>query len=226
VIVLVPVMMVAASAAGAVLVMMGMIMVVVVVIMPMLVRMIVAVGMIVVMAVRMRMVVAVRVVMMMPMVVIAHMGAALRLERALHRGHGAALTARQLREGRVVLDIERIARHLSEAMVAAEVPGEAREAQRVLSLHLQQGLRLGLHLHEMPVLEPQGVAVVDGGLHVEIEMDLGSALAFERAMAAVSRRVVEGDGVDDAVGLHGGLADDGGDAGHGLVSVCDRVRLR
>jgi hypothetical protein len=38
--------------------------------------------------------------------------------------------------------------------------------------------------------------------------------------------VVEGDGVDDAVGLHGGLADDGGDAGHGFVSVCDRVRLR
>jgi hypothetical protein len=28
--------------------------------------------------------------------------------------------------------------------------------------------------------------------------------------------VVEGDRGDDTVGLHGGLADDGGDAGHGL----------
>jgi hypothetical protein len=38
--------------------------------------------------------------------------------------------------------------------------------------------------------------------------------------------MVERDDVDDAVGLHGGLADDGGDAGHGTVSVCDRVKLR
>lgn len=217
-IVLVPV--VAASAAGTVLVM-GMI----VVIMLLLVRMIVAVGMPVVMAVRMRVIVAVRMA-MMPVIMIAHMGAALRLERTLHRGHGAALSARQFRQRRVVLDVEGVPSHLDEAVIAAEVPSEAHEAQGVLGLDLEQGLDRRSHLDELPVLEPQGVAVVDGGLHVEVEMDLSPALAFQCTMAAVSRRVVEGDGVDDAVGLHGGLADDGGDAGHGFVSVCDRVRLR
>ena len=196
-----------------------------------LVRMIVSVRMPLIMAVSVGvpMAVAVRmamIMMMVPMIVVTHMGAALRLERTLHRGHGAALSAGQFRQGRVVLDVEGIIRDLDEAVIAAEMPGKAHEAQRVLSLHLQQGFRLSLHLDELPVLKTQGIAVVDGGFHVEIEMDLGSALAFQRPMAAVSRRVVESDGVDNAVGLHGGLADDGGDAGHGFVSVCDRLRLR
>ncbi len=225
-IVLVAVMMVTASAAGTVLVM-GMIMVVV--IMLVVVRMIVAVRMPVVMAVRMGMVVAVRMAMimvMMPMVVIAHMGAALRPEGALHRSHRAALTAGQFRKGRVVLDVEGIIRELGKPMVAAEMPGEAHEAQGIFGPDLEQPFGRSLHLHEPPVLEPQGIAVVDRGLHVEIEMNLGAALGLQPAVAAVAGLMVERDDVDDAVGLYGGLADDGGDAGHGTVSVCDRVKLR
>jgi hypothetical protein len=38
--------------------------------------------------------------------------------------------------------------------------------------------------------------------------------------------VIESDRVDHTVGLYGGLADDGGDAGHGFVSVKGRVELR
>ena len=222
-IVLVPVVMIVA-AAGAVLVMM--------VIMLVSMAVIVAVGMPMVMAVHMGMRVAVALAMavsmamMVSVVVVADMGAALRPEGALHGGYGAALPACQLRQRRIALDVEGIIRHLDEAVIAAEMPGEAHEAQGVLGLHLEQGLRLGLHLHQLPVLEPQGIAVVDGGFHVEIEMDLGAALGPQGTMATVPRRVVEGDGVDDAVGLHGGLADDGGDAGHGFVSVCDRLRLR
>src|SRR3712207_1582886 len=148
-------MMVAASTARSVLVMMGMIMMVV--IMLMLVRMIVAVRMSVVVAMCVRMIVAVHVaMMMMSMIVVAHMGAALRLERALHRGHGAALAAGELCKRRVVLDVEGIPRHLGQAVVAAEMPGEAHEAQGILGAHLQQGLRRSLHLHKPPVLEPQG----------------------------------------------------------------------
>jgi hypothetical protein len=228
--VIVLVSMVAASAARAMLVVMRMIMVMVI----MLVLMRLIVGMPMVMAVRVGVAVAVALAMavrmammvMMPMIVIAHMGAALRPEGALHRGHGAALAARQLSQRRIILDVESIIRHLGETVIAAQMPGEAHEAQGILRLHLQQGLGRRPHLDKLPILEPQGVAVVDGGLHVEIEMDLGPALACQRPMAAVPRRVVEGDGVDDALGLHGGLADDGGDAGHGLVSVCERVKLR
>ena len=89
--------------------------------------------------------------------------------------------------------------------------------------HLQQRFGRRLHLDELAILEPKGVAVVDGGLHVEIEMDLGAAPRPEHAVAPVARRMVERERVDDAVGLHGGLADDGGDAGHGVSrEKCDR----
>ena len=157
-------------------------------------------------------------VMSVVMVVIADMGAALRLEGALHGGGRAALPPGQFGKSRIVLDVEGIARDLHKAMLAAQVPSEPHEAKRVLGPHLQKPLRRGLHLHEAPVLQPQGVAMVDGGLHVEIQQDLGSALAFQRRMAAVPRLVIQGQGVDDTVGLHGRLADDGGNAGHGFVS--------
>ena len=205
-------MMVAASAVMAVLVVVIMVMMMVVVVcVPMRMSMV-----LVTVIVLMPMVVMP--VTMMVMVVVADMGAALGLERTLHRGHGAALTARQLREGRIVLDIEGVVRNLGEAVVRAEMPGQTHKAHGVLRLHLEQGLGFRLHLDEAAVFEAQGVAVVDGGLHVEIEMDLRPALAVQVGVPAVPRLVIEDYRVHDTVWLHGGLADDGGDAGHGLVS--------
>jgi hypothetical protein len=222
VIVLVPVMMImAASAARTVIMMMVIMLVVMRMIVPM-VMMLVAVRMSVAMAMAVSMIVMV----VMPMVVVADMGAAFRLERALHGSGRAALPAHQLGHGRAVLHIEGVRRNLHQAMAAAEMPGEAREAQGVLGLHLEKGFGRRLHLDELPVFEPQGVAVVDGGVHVEVEPDLGPTLSPQRPLTSVAGLVVEGDRVDDAVGLHGGLADDGGDAGHGLVSGECRVRLR
>jgi hypothetical protein len=155
-------------------------------------------------------------VMVMPMIVIAMVGAALRLEGALDRRRDAALPAHQLRKSRIILHVEGVARDLGLAMLAAEMPGQSHEAQRVLGSNLQQALGRCLHLHEPPILEPQGVAVVDGGFHVEIEQDLGPALPFERRLTATARRMIERHRIDDTVGLHGGLTDDGGDAGHGF----------
>jgi hypothetical protein len=158
----------------------------------------------------------------MPMVVVAVMGAALRPERALHRGGDAALPAHQFRHRRIVLHVDRIAGDLDEAMLAAEMPGQTHEAQRILGPHLQQALGRGLDLDETPVFEPQGIAVVDGRFHVEIEQDFSPALTRQPRLTAVASRVIERDRIDHAVGFHGGLADDGGDAGHGFVS---RVRM-
>jgi hypothetical protein len=157
-------------------------------------------------------------VMVVSVVMIARMGAALRPEGALHGRGRAALPPRQFGESRIVFDVEGIARDLHEAVLAAQMPGKARQAKGVLGPDLQKMLRRSLHLHQAAVLQPQGVAVVDGGLHVEIEQDLGSALAFQRPMAAVPCAMVEGHRVDDTVGLHGRFADDGGDAGHGFIS--------
>ena len=194
----------------------GLAMLMVMVLMVVLVRLIVGMGVLVPMIV-MTVLVAMMVVTMV-MVVIAHMGAALRLEGALHGRGRAALPSRQFSKGRIVLDVEGVARNLDGAMLAAQVPGEPREAKRVLGPDLQKPLRRRLHLHQAAVLQPQGVAVVEGGLHVEIEQDLGSALAFQRRMAAVPRPVIESHRIDDTAGFHGGLADDGGNAGHGFVS--------
>ena len=227
-VVLVPVVM-AAPAIMAVLVMMMVMLAAMVRMLMVVVRMamLIAVGVSVAVGVAFAMAVAmVMMVVVMPVVVIADMGAALRLEGALDRGCGAALPSHQLGHGRAVLHIEGIARDLDQAMAAAEMPGETGEAQGILGLHFQQGLGGSLHLDEPAVLEPQGIAVVDRGFHVEIELNLGAALGLQPAVAAGAGLMVERDDVDDAVGLHGGLADDGGDAGHGTVSVCDRVKLR
>ena len=161
------------------------------------------------------MVVAVMVVMM---VVIADMGAALRLERALDRRHGAALAAGEFRESRIVLDVEGVVRDLGETMVGSQVPSKTHEAQGVLRPHLQQAFGLRLYLNEAAVLQAKRIAVVDGGFHVEIEQDLGAALTLQRCLPAAPRLVIEGHRVNDTVGLHGGLADNGGDAGHGFIS--------
>ncbi len=208
-IVLVAMVMVAASAAMAVLVVMLMTMRMLVVMM----LMRAAMGMVMMVIMIVVMPVAVMVV-----IVIADMGAALRLERALHGRYGAALPAREFRKGRIVLNVESIIRDLGQAMVRAEMPGKTHETQRVLRLHLQQPFTLCLHLNEAAILQTQGITIVDRSLHVEIEQDLGAALTLQRRLPPVSRLMVEGHRVDDTVGLYGGLANDSGDAGHGFVS--------
>jgi hypothetical protein len=150
------------------------------------------------------------------MIMIAVMDALFRLEAPLDRCRDAALPAGQFGESGAVFDIEGVAGEFGKAVLAAEMPGEAHEAERVFGPHFQKLFGGGFHLNELAILEPQGVAVVDHRLHVEIEMDVRPLLAGQMRMAPASRRMIEGDRIDHAVELDGGLADDGGDAGHDL----------
>jgi hypothetical protein len=167
-------------------------------------------------------VVVMAVVVMIVMIVIAMVGALLGLERALHGDGDATLAARQLREGGAVLDIESVAGKFGKTMLATKMPGETHEAERVLGTHLEQFFGRSLHLDERPILQPEGVAVIDGGRHVEIEMDLGTGLTGQMRMALAARRMVERDRIDHAIRFHGGFADDGGDAGHGVSRANER----
>jgi hypothetical protein len=167
-------------------------------------------------------VVMVVVVIVVVMIVIAMVGALLGLERALHGDGDATLAARQLREGGAVLDIESVAGKFGKTMLATKMPGETHEAERVLGTHLEQFFGRSLHLDERPILQPEGVAVIDGGRHVEIEMDLGTGLTGQMRMALAARRMVERDRIDHAIRFHGGFADDGGDAGHGVSRANER----
>ncbi|SCX95857.1 hypothetical protein SAMN02927923_00402 [Microvirga guangxiensis] len=199
-------MMMAASTAMTVLVLMAVVMLVIVGMAMML------------MSVSMVMMVVIMPVPVMMVIMVADMGAALGLEGALHRRHGAALPARELRESRIVLDVESIVLDLGEAMIGAEVPGKTHETQGVLRLHFQQALGLRLHLNKAAVLQAQGIAVIDGGFHIEIDQDLDAAFSRQPRLPAAPRLMVEDHRVDDTVCLYGGLANDSGDAGHGFVS--------
>jgi hypothetical protein len=155
------------------------------------------------------------VVTMIMVVVVARRDRLLRPERAQHRGCRAALATDQLRDGGIVRHIDRVSRHLGEAVLAAELPGKADEAHGILGSHLEQAFLRGLDLHQSPVIEPKRVAVVEHGVHLEVHIDVKAGFAVEMGVAARAGRVTQGHCIDDAVGFHGGLADDGNSAGHG-----------
>ena len=139
-------------------------------------------------------------------------------ERALEGCRGAALAADQLRHHRVVEDVERVGGHLGLDMVAAELPGEAGEPDRVLGRDREQGLAGGEDAHQAAVLQAHRVAVLQHRRPVEVEAEAEAALRGELAIAAGAGGVVEGDLVGDGVGAHGGFADDGGGALHRVLA--------
>jgi hypothetical protein len=213
-----------------------------IVIVRVIVRVIVTVIVIVRMIVRVAMAVIVMsvVVMIVTMVIVAMMSmtlmtvvvtaivfvrAALRLEGAHHRSGRAALSAHQLGEDMVVLDIDRVCGHLSRGMPVAHVVGDLQETERVLGPDLQERLRRRLDLDEAAILELHRVAVVEGRGLGEIEQEIDPRVAFERDPAAMAALVVERDGVGDAVGLDGGFPDNGGGAQHDRPSE-QEVALR
>ena len=157
--------------------------------------------------------VAVAVAVVVPAIVLV--GAALRLEGAHHDGGRAALAAHHLGQHVVVLDVDRVRRHLGGGVPVADVVGHLQEPQGVLGAHLQQALGRGLHLHEAAVLELHGIAVVQHRGLVEIEQEIEAGIAFERDAASVAALVIEGDGVGNPVRFHGGFAEDRGGAEHG-----------
>ncbi|BCB20547.1 hypothetical protein OCUBac02_34410 [Bosea sp. ANAM02] len=190
--------------------------------MGMLVVMLVLVAMRVIMAmVRVIMSVAVimaMLVMVVPAAAIVAMGVVmdlrLRLERSLDHRHRTALPAYQFAERRIVGDIEGIGRHFGRDVMAAEMPGEAYEPQRVLGADFQQAFRRGLDPNQRAVFQLQRVAVVQHRRPVERDREFqptrrADADAVDRAVAVAKRQRI-----DDALGLDGGLAENGGGAKH------------
>jgi len=192
----------------------------------MLMRMMVLVAMVVVVAgmgMAMVMAVIMTMVMMAVMAMVVAAGIAmlvmmdfgLGLERPLDFAHRAALAANQLGQRGVMFDIDRIGRDLRLDVMPAEMPGEARQPQRVLGGDRDQLLRRSLDQDERAVFELDRIAVVQRGRLVEVEQDLPPTIARERGMAGVAAMMVEGEGLDDPVVLDRGLADDGDGALHG-----------
>ena len=189
---------------------MGML-VLVAVLMLVLMRMTVVVGamVMIVMAMVMMVVAAAAIV---AMGVVMHLR--LRLERPLDRRHRAALPAHQLSQRRIVGDVERIGRHFGGDVMAAEMPGEARQPQRVLGTNRQQAFGHGPDLHETAILQLEGIAVVQHCRLVERDLDLEPARRRRGHAAAIAVAVRETERVRDALGADGGLANEGVGAKH------------
>lgn len=166
-----------------------------------------AVSMIVVMVMAVMIVPAAAIIAMM-----MHLG--LRLERALDGRHGAALPAHQFRNGWDVDDVERVSSHLGRDVVAAEMPGEAHQPQRVLGFDLQQALGRSLDLHEPAILQLQRIAIVQHCGLVEVDGELQAPRRLHRQGAAAAILMPEAERIDNALGTDGGLANDGGGAKH------------
>lgn len=174
----------------------------------MLVRMIVVAMVMIVMA--MMMIVAAAAIVAMGVV----MHLRLRLEGPLDRRHRAALPAHQLSQRRIVGDVERIGRHFGRDVMAAEMPGEARQPQWVLGTNRQQAFRHGPDLHETAILQLEGIAVVQHCRLVERDLDLEPARRRRGHTAAIAVAVRETERVRDALGADGGLANEGVGAKH------------
>jgi hypothetical protein len=148
------------------------------------------------------------------MVVAMVIGAALGLEGARHRAHGAALAADHLRQDMVVLDIDRVAADLGRGMAVADMPGQPHQAQRVLGADLEQALGGSLDHDQSAVLEPDRVTVAKRGRLVQVEQDIEPAIALEREAAAIAILMVERQRLDDLVCFNCSLANDGGGTQH------------
>jgi hypothetical protein len=182
-------------------------MVVMLVMMPVIVTMVMPVVIVVAMIVVMVIVAAVVII-----------GAALRPEGAGHGRQAAALPTHHLGDHVVVLDIDRLRRNLRRRMAIAEMPGHLEEPQRILGPDFQQLLVGRLDGDEPTVFELQGVAIVEDGRLLEIDENLEAPVGGQRHPAALASLMVEGERVDDTLGLDGGLADNGCGARHGLFS--------
>jgi hypothetical protein len=203
------------------------------VIMSMAVRVIMAMGVVMTVVVMLVMVVPVVVmdmmvmgVMVMGMVMVVAMavtggliiGPALGLERAHDLGDRAALPAHHLGQHVVVGDVDRVGGDFRRCVAVADVPGDAGEAQGVFGADLQQGFGRGAHGDKLTILQLQRIAIGQRARLVEVDQQLQTADGLQRDPAALPFLVVEHDMVDDAVGLDGGLAHDGGGTEHCDVS--------
>lgn len=147
--------------------------------------------------------------MIVAVIMMVMMNRALRLKGARHGGVGRALAADQFFDRGMRGNIERVRAGLHRHMFAAQTPGETRQSGRILDADLKQLFFGRGDAHEPAILQLQRVADLQRADAVEMNMQMHSFCGRHVAMMMFARLMVERDGVDDALLLHGGFADDG-----------------
>jgi hypothetical protein len=162
----------------------------------------------------MRVVMAVIMAVMVMPVSAMIIGAALGLERTPDFLGEPPLPAHHLGKDMVRLDIDRVGGKLGWGVAVADMPGDAREAQRVLGGDLEQLFRRGANGDEAAILQLQRVAIADEGRLVEVEQEIEPLLALQHDAALLAVVMIERDHINDLLGPDGGLADDARGAKH------------
>lgn len=144
-------------------------------------------------------------------------GGVLGPEGAGDRGRDAALPAHEFGRGRGSRDVEHVRADLGVHVAAAELPGQAQQAGRILGAHLQKVLGGRLHRDETTVVEAQGVAVFQGRGLGERDVEGEPALADQGSRNGIPSCAIEGHRIGDTVGAHRGPADDRGGCRHGIL---------
>ena len=135
--------------------------------------------------------------------------AALWTKRPLDARKPAALPAHHLGKHVVVFDVNRIGRDLGGRMTIADMPGDAQQAQRIVSPYLEQFLRRRFHKYEAIIVETQRIAVVEHGCLIEIEQHGRAVVRRQGDATTMARLVVERHAVGDTIGFDGRAADKG-----------------
>jgi hypothetical protein len=160
----------------------------------------------------MAMVVMVMMAVIMPAIMLVY---AIRLEGTHHARSRASLSADEFGESGIVLDVQRIRRHLRRRVTIADLIRNPHQAKGILGLDLQERLGRSLNPDEASIFELHGIAVLQHRGLVEIQKEIEATLALEHDTAALPPLVVERHGIGDPIRPNGGLADDGSGTKHG-----------
>ena len=147
-------------------------------------------------------------------VAMAFIGTAFGLERPRNARNGTAQSTHHLGQDVVIFDVDRLGGDLGRRMAIADVPSDLGEPVGRLGADLEKGLRSRDDADQSAVFELERVAALRRGRLLQVEQKLRSLLACESHATAMAPLVVERDGIDDLVGFHGKLSDDGGGADH------------
>jgi hypothetical protein len=145
---------------------------------------------------------------------LAAVGAALWLERADHRMHMGAKANHHRLKNVIRLNVDRVGRDFRRCVAIAEMPRDPGERVCIGGMNLHERLGGSNDADEGSVLELQGVTVGKIGRLGKVKQNGPAAVSGHRNAAAVARRPVEGDAVDNRLGADLGFPDDAGGTLH------------
>jgi hypothetical protein len=121
---------------------------------------------------------------------------AFRIERRLDLDHAGTEFGRHVGDDVVAPNPQVFGKQLCRQMPIAEMPGNARQMQRIGATNFEQGLRRGKDLNQPAVLQHQRIAVTQERGVGKVEQERQAARSGHRLTAAVPIIIIEHHTID------------------------------